>query len=194
MHVVSNTPINKKLFNLIIKLSKTYETLILNGNVVNGLYLVKGSSILKNKLQNLKENEIDLDKINLIPNKSFNYDHKKLTNILATNAIKEKDKFKFAGPSYYTNVPTAQVSTAAELVRYFHESWNHTSKEIMCAIVDNKLIEDLPATLTSKLIKKHFPMCNSCPYGNLQKQHLNSNPVFREVDSGEEWEVDIKGE
>ena len=119
VHVVSNTPIIKKLFNLIIKLSKKNKTLILNGNVVNGLYLVKGSSILKNKLQDLKENEIDLDKINLIPNKNFNYNHEKLTSILSKNLIKEKDKIKFAGPPYYTNIPTAQVSTAAELVRYF---------------------------------------------------------------------------
>ena len=37
-------------------------------------------------------------------------------------------------------------------------------------------------------------MCNSCPYGNLQKRHLNSNPIFREIEVGEEWELDIKDE
>jgi len=77
---------------------------------------------------------------------------------------------KFVGSSYYTNVPSVSVRTAAELIRYFHEAWNHSSKEIMCAIINNQLIDNLPKALTAKLVNRHFPACDSCPHGNLAKR------------------------
>ena len=63
----------------------------------------------------------------------------------------------------------------------------------MILIVKNKLIQNLPEALTEKAIRKHFPNCNACPFGNLQLRPLQSIPEDREIDIGKEWEVDIMG-
>jgi len=98
-----------------------------------------------------------------------------------------------AGASYYTNVPSATVDSVKELVRFFHEVWNHASMELMCSIVKNNLILHLPDTLTEKAIRKHFPNCNACPVGNLQQRPTLSLPAERELKIAEEWEVDLIG-
>ena len=131
-----------------------------------------------------------MDKINLLHNEKIIYDKNKISK----SKIKKSNLFNFVGSSYYTNVPSAKVTTADELVRYFHESWNHESKDIMCAIVEHKLIDNLPNMLTPKLIRKHFPSCEACPHGNLTKRPITSNPVFTPYETGERWEFDIKGE
>jgi len=78
-------------------------------------------------------------------------------------------------------------------VRYFYETWNHASAELMCLIVRKPLVLNLPKTLTEKAIRKHFPNCNSCPNGNLQKRPLLSLPVDRIISIGKEWEFDLIG-
>ncbi len=65
--------------------------------------------------------------------------------------------------------------------------------ELMILIVKNKLIKNLPETLTEKAIRKHFPNCNTCPIGNLQQRPLLSIPEDREIEIGSEWEIDIFG-
>ena len=78
-------------------------------------------------------------------------------------------------------------------MRYFHESLNHASEELMIRVVEHKLIEDLPDVLTTKLIHKHFPVCDACPHSNLARRPIFSNPIDRQIEVGEEWELDIKG-
>ena len=56
--------------------------------------------------------------------------------------------------SYYS---TAEFQTDRDLVRFFHEAWDHPSREIMCKIVDSNAFDNLPKRLTSKRIRKLFP-------------------------------------
>ncbi len=67
----------------------------------------------------------------------------------------------------------------------------------MCAIINNKLIDNLPPALTSKLVNRHFPACDSCPHGNLANRADTIAPttyVTNEVyDKGEVWQVDNGG-
>jgi len=100
---------------------------------------------------------------------------------------------QFAGSSYFTNVPSVHVSNGRELVRYFHEAWDHCSEEHMCSIVKNNLIDNIPACLTVKLIHKYFPQCDDCPTGNLQKRAFIPDPVDRALEIGDEFELDIHG-
>ena len=189
VHVVKNFPIVKSLFNLIINLSKLNQSIVLDGKVVNGLYIVTSDAINKNNvsdkynLKNIKlETRINEDAL-LNEQQLLDLIHNLTINIPNSN---------FVAPSYYTNIPTVQVNTAAELVRYFHEAWNHASKEIMCSIVENKLMNNLPKSLTVKLINKYFPMCDACPHGNLSKRPIISQPMVRDIETGEEWQVDVK--
>ena len=64
----------------------------------------------------------------------------------------------------------------------------------MIKIIKNKLIENLPACLTEKLVNKHFPQCDACPHGNLSKRPIVSRPIDRNIEMGEEWQFDLKGE
>ena len=52
---------------------------------------------------------------------------------------------------------------------------------------------NIPEALTEKAIRKHFPNCNACPVGNLQQRPALSLPAERELEIGEEWEIDILG-
>ena len=80
------------------------------------------------------------------------------------------------------------------MVRYFHEAWNHLSQESMIKIIKNKLIENLPACLTEKLVNKYFPQCEACPHGNLSKRPIIARPIERNIKIGEEWQLDLKGQ
>ena len=63
----------------------------------------------------------------------------------------------------------------------------------MNEIVRDNLVDGLPKVLTPKLIRKHFPRCDSCPIGNLTRRRIFSNSVNREKKIREEWQVDMKG-
>ena len=194
VHVVRNSPNIKKLVNFIIQKSKSNKTFLFNGDVVNGMYVVKGNSILQNSNVHLHEktsldNTTDnwnttieeLKAFNLLSNSNFNFD------IIDIDSERMNTKeFKFANSSYYTNIPTAKVTSAAELVRYFHEGLNHASKELMCRIVEHKLIDNLPDVLTKKLINKHFPSCETCPRGNLARRPIVNRRADRVLVKGEE--------
>ena len=172
VHVVRNNTITKNLFNHLIKIAKSEKTVLFNGKVVNGMYVVKATDILKQQPENnineisvhrkdkslidiermlyslepraplllvnentqpgnvcrfAKEydnNQSTIDESNL---KDFQNEYKKynlLTKVVKDDNVLLEDSsikdFNFAGASYYTNVPTAKVSSAAELVRYYH--------------------------------------------------------------------------
>ena len=85
------------------------------------------------------------------------------------------------------------VDSIKELIRFFHETWNHAPMELMIVIVKNKLIKNLPEALTEKAVKKYFPNCNACPVGNLQQRPFQSIPEDRDIEIGSEWEIDLMG-
>ena len=59
--------------------------------------------------------------------------------------LMERNKTAFA--SYYN---TAEFQTDRDLVRFFHEAWDHSSRELICKIVDSKAFDNSPERLTSK--------------------------------------------
>ncbi len=107
--------------------------------------------------------------------------------------VQSTNYLSFAGASYYTNIPSTSVDSIRELVQFFHEIWNHASVKIMCLIITNKLILNLPPELTVKAIRKYHPQCKACATGNLEQRPLLSLPFDRDVAFGEEWECDISG-
>ena len=222
VHVIKNTEFIKNLIHYILNLSKSNKTMILNGKVVKGMYVIKGDSILaKNKSDtndvniNITNDELlsnyvldnsfaidsinneynidNMDEYNLLLQTNFKDSINSTINVKDDETLLSSFNLNMANASYFTNVPTAKVSSAAELVRYFHEALNHASEEIMIRIVEHELIEGLPQVLTPQLIRKHFPRCDACPIGNLARRPIISNPIVRDIKIGEEWQVDMKG-
>ena len=77
----------------------------------------------------------------------------------------------------------------------WHEAWNHADVETMVAIVKdpaNPTFDNVPKALTPQVIRKYFPSCVACPFGNLSARPLPRKSTSK-ASIGEEWEVDIKG-
>ena len=72
-----------------------------------------------------------------------------------TEAVLEQHRLAYA--AYYHC--TAELPRLRDLVQFFHDAWDHPSRELMCKIVDNKMLTSLPKELTSKVIRKYFPQC-----------------------------------
>jgi hypothetical protein len=64
---------------------------------------------------------------------------------------------------------TTELTTHSELVRFFHESWNHASESQMCQIVQNQTFDNIPSLLTIDRIHKYFPNCAACAMGTLSQ-------------------------
>ena len=65
----------------------------------------------------------------------------------------------------------------------------------MVAIVKdpaNPTFDNVPKALTPQVIRKYFPSCVACPFGNLSARPLPRKSTSK-ASIGEEWEVDIKG-
>ena len=78
------------------------------------------------------------------------------------------------------------------MVRFFHEAWDRPSKELLCKTVDQMMLANNPADLTTKTIRKHFPQCEACPADNMVKQPISRSTSGRVFVSEEEFQVDIK--
>jgi len=177
-HIVKlNKKILQILYNLLDK-AKLSNNILLNGRIINGLY-VCGMEDIKN--------------ISSEKQCSLRYSNTNDTNLLDTINIPSHFSIHFAGSSYYANIPSVHFQSIKEMVRYFHETWNHASAELMSLIVKHPLILNLPKALTKKAIRKHFPNCDSCPTGNLQQRPFLSLPVERVIKKGTEWEFDLIG-
>ena len=150
--------------------ARTKGSVLVNGREVNGLYICD-----KNDIDPLAGSTCNI-----------RYSNKDIST-------QPWSKIDFAGANYYSNVPSVSVDSLSDLVRFFHETWNHASVELMCAIVEHKLILNLPPKLTTKVIRKFFPNCQSCAAGNLQQRPFRNAPVDRDIAKGEEWEIDILG-
>ena len=91
---------------------------------------------------------------------------------------------------------TISFPTVKDLVLFWHKNLNHASEARMIAVVQNKLIANLPAQLTVTAIQKYFPKfpnpCFDCPLGNLQR--LSSPPSAThnfQVPIGAHWILDF---
>ena len=63
----------------------------------------------------------------------------------------------------------------------------------MVAIVQNKIFTSIPPTLTTSAIRKYFPLCPTCPLGNLSRVPTPSTSTeVRVVAPGEEIVMDCK--
>ena len=94
---------------------------------------------------------------------------------------------------YATFYHSAEFQEIQDVVRFFHEAWAHPSKDLMCWIVNNSIFQNIPAVLTAKAIRKHFPHCEACPAANMAQQPkpgLSTN--IRDLFPGEEIQIDIK--
>jgi len=179
-HIVK---LDRELLRLLYKLlnkAKSKNSILLNGNVVNGLYVCDIEDIKKPDIS--KSCKLRYDN---------SQDKNKMDNTEVD--IKSCNYLSFAGSSYYSNIPSVNLDSIRELVRYFHDSWSHASCDMMCTIVRNKLIDNLPSSLTVKAIRKHYPNCDSCATGNLQLRPVLSLPNDRVRKIGSEWELDLSG-
>jgi hypothetical protein len=96
----------------------------------------------------------------------------------------------YAGASFYA---TAELSSLASLVRFFHETWNHASEDLMVAIVQHNIFTNIPPALTTSAIRKYFPLCPTCPLGNLARiPPPPSSTESRILSPGEEIVMDCK--
>ena len=77
-------------------------------------------------------------------------------------------------------------------MRFVHEAWDHPSKDLMCKIIDQKMFNNIPGKLTSKVVRKHFPQCEACPAGNMAQNPIPREASDREFVPGEELMIDIK--
>ena len=92
------------------------------------------------------------------------------------------------GAYYYT----ADLPRYRDIVRFFHEAWDHPSEELMCRIVNDKVFDNIPKELTAKVIRKHFPQCEACPAGNMAQRDIPREASDRVILPDEEFQVDIK--
>ena len=82
------------------------------------------------------------------------------TNFLtsATNTVKPTSSVLyphlFAKAAYYQ---TAEFPNFKDMVQFFHEAWDHPSRDLMIHIVEKKLFDNIPLKLTAKITRKHFP-------------------------------------
>lgn len=85
-----------------------------------------------------------------------------------------------------------EFKTLQELVQYFHEAWNHASKETMIQAVQRETFRGLPAELTPAALRKHYPLCAACHTASMSRKPLPRESVTS-YGIGEVWEVDAKG-
>ena len=112
------------------------------------------------------------------------------SNILAWNPNTHfLQRHNIAMASYYQS---AESPTLRDMVRFFHEAWDHPSRELMIHIVDNKIFTNIPIDLTSTVIRKYFPHCEACPAGNMAQRPIPRTSSNRLILPGEEIQIDIK--
>ena len=87
---------------------------------------------------------------------------------------------------------TAELPRLRDLVRFFHEAWDHPSCDLMCKIVTDKMFTSIPDELTPKVIRKFFPACEACPAANMAQRDIPREASDREFVPGEEIQIDIK--
>ena len=105
-------------------------------------------------------------------------------------SAKVLEQHRWAYGAYYQL--TAELPRLKDLVRFFHEAWDHPSCDLMCKIVREAMFTSIPKELTPKVIRKHFPACEACPAGNLAQRDIPREASDRVIEPGEEFQLDIK--
>ena len=95
----------------------------------------------------------------------------------------------FAKAAYYQ---TAEFPNFKDMVHFFHEAWDHPSRDLMIYIVNKKRFDNIPVKLTAKIIRKHFPQCVACPAGNMAQKPVPQTTSTTKYIPGNVLQVDIK--
>ena len=111
---------------------------------------------------------------------------------LPDEATVERHEVAVEAYTFGSHYFTAECQTLRDLVRFFHEAWDHPSKDLMCKIIDQKMFSNIPDKLTAKVVRKHFPHCEACPAGNMAQNPIPREASDREFVAGEELMIDIK--
>ena len=98
---------------------------------------------------------------------------------------------KVANAGYYYS--GTKLNSLGEVVRFWHEVWNHASMDQMIHIVRGRIFDGLPAELTESAIRKYFPQCVECAMGNLTKTPLPVTGESIVKTPGDVVEIDYKG-
>jgi hypothetical protein len=78
-------------------------------------------------------------------------------------------------------------------VQFWHEALGHPSMAIMLNMISSGTYNNLPKELTTKAIRKYFPLCAECPIGNLARSPLPQMCTPREIAIGDEFQIDLEG-
>ena len=110
-------------------------------------------------------------------------------NVSSSNSITQKS-------TSIAKYHTISFPKIIDLVVFWHRNLNHLSESKMISVVQNSLIDHLPAQLTVENIRKFFPKfpspCFECPLGNLQR--LSSPPSATHnfsIPIGAHWILDF---
>ena len=101
-----------------------------------------------------------------------------------------QDRILIANASYYH---TVQTSSLSELVQYWHEALGHPSMAVMIDMISSNTYTNLPKELTTKAIRKYFPLCAECPLGNLARSPLPQTCTPQNIVAGEQFQIDLEG-
>ena len=134
--LLSVSQINKVNEAISIFTSSDCKIIKLDNSINNLLQIITTTAERNNLLlvNGIEENEIYKCLFKDLQHNNKSSKVRKLT-IDNNSAPQQASTNKLAGASYYTNVPSASVDSIKELVRFFHEIWNHASLDLMCSIV-----------------------------------------------------------
>lgn len=92
-----------------------------------------------------------------------------------------------ASAAFYQSASFPQLK---DEVRFWHETFNHCDAETLINISTDVHFKNFPKHLTPKVIRKHFPVCLSCPVGNMS---ASSHPHVSQTEYrvGQCIEIDI---
>ena len=117
-HIIKLNKDTLNILNNLILQAKSKNEILVDGKVINGLYMC------------------DYDDIKKTSSTKSCY----LSYGISKNTVTSDRNIRLATASYYSNVPSVSVDSITDLVRFFHEVWNHASMELMCLIVKHKLV------------------------------------------------------
>ena len=84
-------------------------------------------------------------------------------------------------------------STLEELVSFYHNLWNHCTKQMMISNINNKVYTPIPRQLTADAINTYFPKhCIACSIGSMKTKSHPKQSIPRHIDPGAEIQVDIQ--
>ena len=96
------------------------------------------------------------------------------------------EQHRWAYGAYYQL--TADLPRNRDLVRLFHEAWDHSSCDLMCSIVNKHMIANILEKLTAKINSKYFPACEACHASSMAKKSILRTASDSAFVPGEEFQ------